>query len=237
MPKWTQRQLQAITARNQEILVSAAAGSGKTAVLIERVLSLLKEGGQLDRMLVMTFTHAAADEMKERLTDLLSESALENEHLRAQFALLGRADISTLHSFCTRILRRYFQAADTDPLSRQADETLAGELFSQALDEALARRAAHAGIGVVAHAVAQQAQVVDAAERGQTHARLGIVACQIWQFGEKVGMGVAGDSGSAAGSITVLPGGFAQQGKQAHGGSLVFDGRGPTLKVRPSPAL
>jgi len=137
MPAWTERQRQAITARNPEILVSAAAGSGKTAVLIQRVMSLLEEGLQLDRMLVVTFTHAAADEMKERLTELLSAAAQDSAHLRAQFSLLGRADISTLHSFCMRLLRTHFQAADTDPLSKMADEALARELFDQALDQAL----------------------------------------------------------------------------------------------------
>ncbi|MGI6725272.1 MAG: UvrD-helicase domain-containing protein [Christensenellales bacterium] len=137
MPEWTPRQKQAITARNRDILVSAAAGSGKTAVLIERVLGLLREGMQLDRMLVMTFTHAAADEMKERLTDLLGREAAGNEHLRRQFSLLGRADISTLHSFCQRLLRRHFQAVGADPLARLADESLANELFDRALDEAM----------------------------------------------------------------------------------------------------
>lgn len=137
MPKWTTRQKQAITARNREILVSAAAGSGKTAVLIERVMSLLEEGMQLDRMLVMTFTHAAADEMKERLTELLSQRAEGNEHLRRQYAALGRADISTLHSFCMRLIKQHFQAVGTDPLSKPAEEAVADELLTEALDEAL----------------------------------------------------------------------------------------------------
>lgn len=137
MTEWTPRQEQAIQARNQEILVSAAAGSGKTAVLIERVHSLLKEGMQLDRMLVMTFTKAAAEEMKERLTTLLSQQAVEDEHLRKQFLKLGAADISTLHGFCQKLLRQYFQAAGTDPNSRPADEKKQQELFARAQDEAL----------------------------------------------------------------------------------------------------
>ena len=137
MPEWTPRQLQAITARNPDILVSAAAGSGKTAVLIERVRSLLNEGMQLDRMLVMTFTKAAAEEMKERLTALLAEEAVDSEHIRRQFLKLGSADISTLHGFCQKLLRQYFQAAGTDPNSRAADEARQQELFSRAQDEAL----------------------------------------------------------------------------------------------------
>ena len=141
MTEWTDRQRLAIKARNQEILVSAAAGSGKTAVLIERVRSLLLEGMQLDRMLVMTFTKAAAEEMKERLTTLLSEEAVDSPHLRRQFLKLGAADISTFHSFCQKLLRQYFQAAGTDPNSRPADEAKQQELFSRAQDEAL--NAAH----------------------------------------------------------------------------------------------
>lgn len=137
MPEWTQQQLEAITARNPEILVSAAAGSGKTAVLIERVVSLLLEGMQLDRMLVMTFTNAAAEEMKERLTDLLANQAAENEHLRRQFQKLGSADISTLHSFCKRLLQQYFQAAYTDPNSSLADESKQNELYTRAQNDAL----------------------------------------------------------------------------------------------------
>ncbi len=137
MRKWTEQQQEAISARNREVLVSAAAGSGKTSVLIARVMTLLEEGVPLDRMLVVTFTHAAADEMKSRLTDLLSDAAGDNPRLKKQYLLLGRADISTLHSFCQKVIRRHFQAADTDPLSKLADETLAGELFAAALDEAL----------------------------------------------------------------------------------------------------
>ncbi len=137
MRKWTDRQQEAITARSREVLVSAAAGSGKTSVLIQRVMALLLEGVPLDRMLVVTFTHAAADEMKNRLTDLLSEAAGQDPRLKKQYLLLGRADICTLHSFCQKVIRRHFQAAGTDPLSRPADELLAGELFDAALDQAL----------------------------------------------------------------------------------------------------
>ncbi len=137
MRKWTDRQQEAITARSREVLVSAAAGSGKTSVLIQRVMALLLEGVPLDRMLVVTFTHAAADEMKTRLTDLLSEAAGQDPRLKKQYLLLGRADICTLHSFCQKVIRRHFQAAGTDPLSRPADELLAGELFDAAADQAL----------------------------------------------------------------------------------------------------
>ena len=71
--QWTEGQQSAIEARNPSVLVSAAAGSGKTAVLVERVLSLLREGGRIDRMLIVTFTRAAAGEMRERIGRRLEE--------------------------------------------------------------------------------------------------------------------------------------------------------------------
>ena len=73
MPQWTEAQQQAIDARNSETLVSAAAGSGKTAVLVERIISLIREGFSLNRMLICTFTRAAAGEMRQRLGDRLRE--------------------------------------------------------------------------------------------------------------------------------------------------------------------
>ncbi|HSK68818.1 MAG TPA: UvrD-helicase domain-containing protein [Candidatus Limnocylindria bacterium] len=133
MTRWTPQQMEAIEARNREVLVSAAAGSGKTSVLIERVLALLRDGADLDRLLIITFTKAAAGEMRARLTDSLQVLAQDSEDMRRQYALLGRADISTLHAFCEKIVRRHFQAAETDPLSRVADEALQRELFEAAL--------------------------------------------------------------------------------------------------------
>ena len=75
--QWTAGQLAAIQARNDSVLVSAAAGSGKTAVLVERVLSLLREGKRIDRMLIVTFTRAAAGEMRERIGRRLDEEGME----------------------------------------------------------------------------------------------------------------------------------------------------------------
>ena len=75
MPQWTEQQQQAIQARNGTLLISAAAGSGKTAVLVERIMSLLREGASLDRMLIVTFTRAAAAEMRQRLHRRLSQEA------------------------------------------------------------------------------------------------------------------------------------------------------------------
>ena len=137
MHEWSPAQLAAIKARNHRILVSAAAGSGKTSVLIERVMDLLRGGAELERMLIVTFTHAAAGEMRERLSLALAREARENAHLRRQYAAIGRADISTLHTFCGRLIRRYAQAAQVDPMSRIADESRAGALRQRAIDEAM----------------------------------------------------------------------------------------------------
>ena len=135
MKEWTEAQREAIAARNPEVLVSAAAGSGKTAVLLERVMAMLREGIPLDRMLIMTFTHAAANEMRERLTLMLEAQAEHDPRMMKQFQMIGRADISTLHSFCKKLVTRHFQAANTDPLSGMIDENQSKEAFAQALDE------------------------------------------------------------------------------------------------------
>lgn len=128
---WTEEQQQVIDLRNRNILVSAAAGSGKTAVLVERIISrLTRENPPLDvdRLLIMTFTDAAAAEMKERI-GLAIEKALEadpqNEHLKKQSVLIRTAKIMTIHSFCSSVIREYFHTIDLDPGFRVAEE---GEL-------------------------------------------------------------------------------------------------------------
>ena len=111
--KYTHAQQEAIDARGSNLLVSAAAGSGKTAVLAARIVSLAKEGVPLDRMLVMTFTRAAAAEMRARILDSLYQEGLREQALRVE-----RADITTLHGFCGQICRAYFEAAQVDPMYR-----------------------------------------------------------------------------------------------------------------------
>ena len=135
--RWTEGQQAAIEARNGSVLVSAAAGSGKTAVLVERVLSLLREGGRIDRMLIVTFTRAAAGEMRERIGKRLDQEGAENAHLRLQAMRLNRAAICTLHVFCARVLREHFQAVGVDPLARIGDEEKLNALRRQAQDETL----------------------------------------------------------------------------------------------------
>ncbi len=118
MPNWTPAQQAAIDARNSETLVSAAAGSGKTAVLIEHVLKMLREGGKVNRLLIITFTRAAAAELRERLSLALEREAAQDKHLRRQMLAVRHAQICTLHVFCHHIIRQYFQAADVDPMAK-----------------------------------------------------------------------------------------------------------------------
>jgi ATP-dependent helicase/nuclease subunit A len=123
---WTQAQEKAIMARDCNLLVAAAAGSGKTAVLVERIIQLvLKDNIDIDRMLIVTFTQAAAGEMRERISRALQlelESGPEKEmELRRQLKLLSQASISTIHAFCTDVLRRYFHLVNIDPGFRIAD--------------------------------------------------------------------------------------------------------------------
>lgn len=108
---WTKPQQRAIEARGNGLLVSAAAGSGKTTVMVERILSLALEGVPLDRMLIVTFTRAAAASMREKLSRELErrmQADARNTVLRRQSEALRRADISTYSSFLVNVLRQYY---------------------------------------------------------------------------------------------------------------------------------
>ena len=144
--RWTPEQEQAITARGTDLLVAAAAGSGKTAVLVERVIRRLTDPGDpidVDELLVVTFTEAAAAEMRERIGAAI-EAALakdpDNERLLRQLALLGRAAISTLHSFCLSLVRQYFYRLGIDPSVSVMGEHEALLLRHEVLDDLFARR-------------------------------------------------------------------------------------------------
>ena len=139
MPNWTDEQLRAIEARGGSILLSAAAGSGKTTVLVERVLRLIaEEGADVDRMLVVTFTRAAASDMRAKLSRRLNErAAMGDARCREQLMRLDRASISTLHAFCADFLRTNFESAGVDPAFRILDDAVAARLRDEALDEAL----------------------------------------------------------------------------------------------------
>ncbi len=132
---WTQEQSEAIQARNDTVLVSAAAGSGKTAVLVERVLRLLRDGYSLDRMLIVTFTRAAASEMRERIEKRLRKES--GAHMRKQAVEARRARICTLHAFCQKLLKEHFAFAGIDPNFRLGQESELAPLRAQAAEEAL----------------------------------------------------------------------------------------------------
>ena len=130
--KWTTEQEQVIQARNCNLLVSAAAGSGKTAVLVERIIRMVTDPENpvdIDRLLVMTFTNAAAAEMRERIADALEKQLEEHpgdRNLERQTTLIHHAKITTIDSFCLKLLREHFSSLDIDPGFRIGDE---GELL------------------------------------------------------------------------------------------------------------
>ncbi|KIL47365.1 helicase-exonuclease AddAB subunit AddA [Jeotgalibacillus campisalis] len=144
--KWTDDQWQAIWAKDQDILVAAAAGSGKTAVLVERMIQKVLTDDNpinIDELLVVTFTNASAAEMKHRVSQVL-ERALkdfpDSSHLRQQMSLINKASISTLHSFCLEVIRTYYYLVDIDPGFRIADQTEAELLKDEVLEELLEQR-------------------------------------------------------------------------------------------------
>lgn len=129
--QFTQEQQNVIDARNRNLLVSAAAGSGKTAVLVERIIQMITQQEHpidIDRLLVVTFTNAAAAEMRERIQQAIDQRLAEepdNHHLQKQSALLHKAQITTIDSFCLFVIRNHFNTLGLDPGFRVADE---GEL-------------------------------------------------------------------------------------------------------------
>lgn len=141
MSKWTQEQLAAITSDNCNLLVSAAAGAGKTAVLVERIIRKITDPEQpvdIDKLLVVTFTKAAASEMRERIGAAIVRQLNQNpgsRRLHRQLTLLNRAAITTLHSFCLDVLRQYFHRLDLDPSFRVADDTEAALLRLESLED------------------------------------------------------------------------------------------------------
>jgi len=152
--KWTKEQRDAITSRGGNLLVAAAAGAGKTSVLVERIIRRVTDPVSpvdVDRLLVVTFTNAAASEMRDRISRALAGELNRypgSKHLQRQVALLGRAAISTMHSFCLDLLRQYFYRIDLDPAFRVADATEAVLLQTEALEELFESRYA-AGEGLL----------------------------------------------------------------------------------------
>lgn len=151
MPSWTKMQQAAIDQRNADILVSAAAGSGKTAVLTERVMQRLVGNGQeapieIERFLIVTFTSAAAQEMKERiiekissymetLSPALADYEAKMDYLERQMALVPQASISTIHAFCLKTIKAYFNRLDIDPNIKVGNDGELAMLRSELLEE------------------------------------------------------------------------------------------------------
>ncbi len=143
--KFTASQTAAIETKDKNILVSASAGSGKTRVLVERVTQQLLAGADIDRFLIVTFTEAAAAEMKDRLegallAQLANSTGKQQQHLRRQLRLLKVANISTLHAFALRLIEQYHYAINLDPQFRLADDAestlLKLEVYQMTLNQA-----------------------------------------------------------------------------------------------------
>lgn len=139
MPEWTKEQKQAIEEKGSNILVAAAAGSGKTTVLVERIIQkIIKDRVDIDKMLIVTFTNAAASEMRERILQALYAKIDEepsNSHLQKQIVLLNRASICTIDSFCLDVIKNNFFEIDISSNFRIADNTELELLKQEALED------------------------------------------------------------------------------------------------------
>lgn len=153
--KWTKDQQKVIDLRDSNILVSAAAGSGKTAVLVERIIQEVTQDEHpidIDRLLVVTFTKAAAAEMRQRVGRAMENALTDrpgDKRLQRQLSLLHNAQITTIDSFCQNIIRNYFHVIDLDPVFRVADDTeikiMKQEVLEEVLEECYERAANAAG--------------------------------------------------------------------------------------------
>ena len=137
--KWTKQQEQAIYENGSNILVAAAAGSGKTAVLVERIINkILNDNIDIDKLLVVTFTNAAASEMRERVLDAIYNKLEDNPgdvRLQRQITLLNKASICTIDSFCLDVIKNNFYEIDISPNFRIADTTETNLLKQDVLEE------------------------------------------------------------------------------------------------------
>lgn len=141
--KWTDEQQRVIDARNKNILVSAAAGSGKTAVLVERIITMITDENNpvsISNLLVVTFTNAAAAQMKERIIAAIEKKLLENpdnEFLKKQLILTNTAMITTIDSFLRYVFKNYFNKIDVSPALRIADESELVMIKNEAMERTL----------------------------------------------------------------------------------------------------
>ena len=143
--KWTKEQQKVIEERGKNLLVSAAAGSGKTAVLVERIIEMITEKENpvdIDRLLIVTFTNAAAAEMRERISKAIEKKLIEtpeNTNLQKQASLVHSAQITTIHSFCLYVIRNHFNTISLDPSFRIAEEAELTLMKSDVIEEVLER--------------------------------------------------------------------------------------------------
>ncbi|HLR92363.1 MAG TPA: helicase-exonuclease AddAB subunit AddA [Atopostipes sp.] len=134
---FTDQQWEAIHTTGTNLLISASAGSGKTMVLVNRIIEQIKNGISIDELLVVTFTNAAAKEMKQRIQTALQKEITSDpdpttrHHLVQQIPKLGHANISTLHSFCLQVIERYYYLIDFDPVFRQLTDDTEIELIKE----------------------------------------------------------------------------------------------------------
>ena len=140
--RWTDQQLRAIKQRGSDVLVTASAGTGKTAVLSGRCVDIVADQSlcpDIWNILVLTFTDMAAEQMRSRIAQQLKDAFLEsgNPHLRQQLVLLDGADISTIHSFCKRLITEYFYKLDLDPTFSVIDADEARLLKAEALEDTI----------------------------------------------------------------------------------------------------
>src|SRR5699024_9958401 len=158
--RWTDSQQDAISARRGTVLVAAAAGSGKTAVLVQRAIQRLTDPENptsADRMLIVTFTKAAAAEMRARLEARLHQMLRENPgdpHLRRQCVLLAQAHIGTVDSFCAEMVREFFHLLDLSPDFKIISDKEEWNLVDAALNEALSQAVEEGAVGALADAFA-----------------------------------------------------------------------------------
>lgn len=180
--KWTEKQQQVIDSRNRNLLVSAAAGSGKTAVLVERIIRMISEGEHplnIDQLLVMTFTNAAAAEMRERVgaaVDKLLTVCPDDEHLWLQGALIPQAQITTIDSFCLNLIRNHYNSLEIDPAFRIGDEGELALMRADVMKEMLERHYQEGGEDFAAF--------VEQFGRGKSDAGIEDVILQAWQFSQ-----------------------------------------------------
>jgi ATP-dependent helicase/nuclease subunit A len=141
--KWTEAQREAIFTQKCNLLVAAGAGTGKTAVLVQRIIQKITDNSKdvdIDKLLVVTFTNSAASEMKERIGEALSkllEMNCNSKNIQKQLTLLNQSNIMTIHSFCLKVIKSNFHMMDLDPNFRVCDNTEAVLLKQDALQDIL----------------------------------------------------------------------------------------------------